>query len=462
MAVEATDVANHHGDLTRSPPAGAHLPVAGAIVERLIRHGSRVANVPATAAQIAHGPADRNALGLRPFAQRGNDLVAELDDLKWVALVREKEAGACIEDRSNGHLRDLGKIEVAEGAGGVDLLTRGGVAVAGEERVDVCHGQIGGAEAKFLQMLGQGDQEWDVVRGNLCSSKVQGSQSIGELGEQGRHISFLQQTEAGWVGHKVEVDEGFIDGRVVGQELNQRAWAKTGAPGQAQVGDAGSLRDSGKSGVVDLGVGEIEVGQVDESREEVVEHGGRDGAALVKREPFQAGQGHGQRGPTDQGLLEDCGKGLSRAAAEIHRAQVWQSHEQLPDHIGANVAFQMFLEQAFLQIGEEFQALQEGPGSQILDFGVHLLGATQADGSEVREVQATNECAESGILRHVVECLGEDHGVGEGHVSVQDTQSRCVQCVRSQKARNQIHVSGSVAIGWEIQREVGDDLVYES
>lgn len=181
----------------------------------------------------------------------------------------------------------------------------------------------------------------------------------------------------------------------------------------------------------------------------------------MKREPFQVGQGHGQRRPTDQGLLENPGECLSRATTEIHGTQVRQSHEELPDHLHADVAFQMFLQQTFLQIGEQFQALQEGLGGQVLDFGVHLLSATQADGGEVREVQTAHQCSQRRILRHMIQCLGENDGVWESHVPVQDTQSSSVQSVGCKQTRDQIHVARSVAIWWKIDRQVRDDLIYQ-
>src|SRR3954451_1314663 len=85
VTVEAADVANCHGDLAHAPPACAHLPVAGAIVEGLLGDRSWVTDVPATSAEVSHCPSDGDALGLGPLAQGCNDLVTELNDLQGVA-----------------------------------------------------------------------------------------------------------------------------------------------------------------------------------------------------------------------------------------------------------------------------------------------------------------------------------------------------------------------------------------
>lgn len=76
------------------------------------------------------------------------------------------------------------------------------------------------------------------------------------------------------------------------------------------------------------------------------------------------------------------------------------------------------------------------------------------------KVQTAHQCPESGILCHMIECLGEDDGVGEGHVPVQHTQGRRVQRARGEETRDQVDIPRGVSIGWHIQGKVGDDLVW--
>lgn len=76
------------------------------------------------------------------------------------------------------------------------------------------------------------------------------------------------------------------------------------------------------------------------------------------------------------------------------------------------------------------------------------------------EVKTADESAQRRILRDMVECLGEDNGVREGHVAVQHTQGSCVQRVGGQQTGNQVDVSRRAAIWRDVQRQVGDDLFY--
>ena len=96
-----------------------------------------------------------------------------------------------------------------------------------------------------------------------------------------------------------------------------------------------------------------------------------------------------------------------------------------------------------------------------MNLDVHLLGATQADGGEVGEVKTADESAQRRIPRDMVECLGEDNGVREGHVAVQHTQGSRVQRVGGQQTGNQVDVPRRAAIWRDVQRQVGDDLFYK-
>lgn len=75
------------------------------------------------------------------------------------------------------------------------------------------------------------------------------------------------------------------------------------------------------------------------------------------------------------------------------------------------------------------------------------------------KVEPTNEGSQSGILSKVVESLGENNGVGKGHGTVQHSKGGGVQRARGQEASNQVDVARRVAIGGDIQRQVGDDQV---
>lgn len=75
------------------------------------------------------------------------------------------------------------------------------------------------------------------------------------------------------------------------------------------------------------------------------------------------------------------------------------------------------------------------------------------------KVQTTHERSERGILRHVVESLGKDDGMREGHVSVQHTKCGSVQRTRGQETRHQVDIPWCIAIRRDIQSQVGNDLV---
>ena len=453
VGVDAADISHCHGNLAGAPPAGTHLPSPVSVVNGTVWHGGRVPDVPATTTDLANSPTNRGALGLAALAQGSNDLIAELDDLQGVALLGEEETVAHVEDVADGHLGNLGQVQVAQGAGSGVLLG------PGEEGVDVLHGQLCGAQAQFFQVLGEREQERDVGRGDASTAQVQRTEGGGQLGEQSRDVVFLQETETCSIGEQVQVHQGITDSRVGGQELDQRRWVQTSATGQTQVGDTGGFGDREQSRVVDLSVGQVQVCQVHKAREEKVEHGCRDSAAFVERESLDVWQAHGQSRTPTKGLLEDTRERVSRATAQVNCLQDRQSHKQLPDNIHAQIALEMLLQQTLLQVRQNIQALQQGAGSQVLDLCVHLLGATQSNGGKVGEVQSAHQCAQGGVLGHVVEGLREDAGVRESHVSVENAQGSSVQGTGCKKARNEIDVAGSVSIRRDVQSQVRDDVV---
>lgn len=86
-----------------------------------------------------------------------------------------------------------------------------------------------------------------MVRGDLCSAQVEGTESIGEIRQQSRHIGLFQKTEAGRVRQQIQIHERLIDRWVGGEEVDQGARAKARASGQAQVRDTRSLGDGEES-----------------------------------------------------------------------------------------------------------------------------------------------------------------------------------------------------------------------
>lgn len=396
VCVDATHITHCHGDFAGAPPAGTHLPGTESVVNGTVWHGCRVPDVPATATDLANSPANRGALGLAALAQGSDDLVAELDDLQGVALLGEQQTVAHVEDVADGHLGNLGQIQVAQGAGSGVLLG------PGEESVDVLHGQLCGAQAQFFQVLGERKQERDMCGGDASTAQVQRTEGGWQLGQQSRDVVFLQETETGSIGEQVQVHQGITDGRVGSQELDQRRWVQTSATGQTQVGDTGGFGDEEQSRVVDLSVGQVQVCQVHKAREKKVEHGCRDSAAFVERESLDVWQAHGQSRTPTKGLLENTGEGVSRATAQVNCLQDRQAHKQLPNDIHAQIALEVLLQQTLLQVRQNIQALQQGAGSQVLNLRVHLLSATQSNGGKVGEVQSAHQCAQRGVLRHVV------------------------------------------------------------
>jgi len=202
------------------------------------------------------------------------------------------------------------------------------------------------------------------------------------------------------------------------------------------VGDPGSLRDGQKGLLGDQGVGEVQVGDVDQAGKQELESFRRQTAALVEREAFQVGQSRGKRRGGGQGLKEEGRKGLGGTTAKVDGVHVGQTKEQLLQDLDADVAFHVLLEQTFPEVGQKVQALQQGPGSKILNLSIHLLGATQTDRREVGEVEPTDKGSQGGILSQMVETLGKDNRVGESHVAVQHTEGGGVQRAGGQEARN--------------------------
>lgn len=60
----------------------------------------------------------------------------------------------------------------------------------------------------------------------------------------------------------------------------------------------------------------------------------------------------------------------------------------------------------------------------------------------------------------MIESLGEDDRVREGHVPVQHAERSGVQRARGEEARNEVNIARSVSIGWQINGKVRDDLIY--
>jgi hypothetical protein len=77
----------------------------------------------------------------------------------------------------------------------------------------------------------------------------------------------------------------------------------------------------------------------------------------------------------------------------------------------------------------------------------------------VREVQTADQCTQGRIGRHMIESLGEDNRMREGHVPVQHAESSGVQRARGEEARNKVDIARGVSIGWQINGKVGDDLI---
>jgi len=151
---------------------------------------------------------------------------------------------------------------------------------------------------------------------------------------------------------------------------------------------------------------------------------------------------------------------MGRAGAEVHGLQVGQSGKQFPHNGRADIILNMLLEQALFQIGQQLQALQQRLGGHILDLYIHLLGASQAHGGEVREVQAPDQRAQGRVVGDVIEELGEDDRVGNGDVSVQYTQRCSVQRLGRQKTRDEIHVPRGVAIRRNVEQQMRYDLIW--
>lgn len=430
MPVEPAYVAHGHRNLPHAPPTGAHLPGARSVVEHNLRHRGRVPHVPSPTAQLANRPVRRSTGVARPLAQRCDELVAKFDDLQRVALRRENNARIGVEDSADRQLVGLVQVQVAQRGWnpGSDRFSFNRLG-RHKERVEILAIELARAQTQLLQMLRQGQQGLSMGGGHLSPSEVERTKGRRQTREKCLHILLLQEPGSGGVSQQVQKHQRVADGWVGRQKLDDSRAPQARASGDAEMSDLRGLRNREQRILGDLRVGDIEVSEVDQARQKDLESSRGKTATFMQGNPSQVRQGQGDTRTGDQGLQEESGEGLGRAAAEIHGGQVGKTGEQLAKHIQADITLDMLLQQAFLKVGQQFQALQKRLGGKILDLSVHLLGATQSNRRKVRKVKAANQRAQCGIARDVVEGLGENDRVGECHVPVQHTEGGGVQCL---------------------------------
>lgn len=59
----------------------------------------------------------------------------------------------------------------------------------------------------------------------------------------------------------------------------------------------------------------------------------------------------------------------------------------------------------------------------------------------------------------MVESFGEDDGVRDGDVAVEDTERRCMQRLGGQQARDEIDIARCIAIGRDVKGQMRDNLI---
>lgn len=245
-----------------------------------------------------------------------------------------------------------------------------------------------------------------------------------------------------------------------GQELDDVRTGQLGAAAEVQVreGGAAAQREEGSGG--DLGMRDVQMGQVYQTREQRMDGVVGEAAAFVEGDTPEPGEARRQVRVV---CGHDAGKGRPEgrrgAAAKVDGAQGRNGRKDLVQHGGVDVVLDVLLEQQLLEVGQEVETFTQGAGGQVLDVDVHALGAAEADGRKVGEIEAADDGAERGVLADMGEGLGEDDGVRDGDVAVQHAQGCGVQSARGQQAGDQVDVAGGVSVGRDVNGQEGDYLV---
>lgn len=82
-------------------------------------------------------------------------------------------------------------------------------------------------------------------------------------------------------------------------------------------------------------------------------------------------------GTCQQASKQGSGKPLRRAATKVEDLQVWTVTEQFLEDFPSDITFNMFLQQAFLEVGKQVQAVKQVISRQFLNLIIHLLGPPQ-------------------------------------------------------------------------------------
>ena len=76
-----------------------------------------------------------------------------------------------------------------------------------EEGVDVGEGKLGGGEAEFFDVGGEGAEVGDVMVDDLGAVEIKGAEGAGEGGEEAINVWFVEEAVACDVTGEVEVDQ---------------------------------------------------------------------------------------------------------------------------------------------------------------------------------------------------------------------------------------------------------------